>query len=90
MTPWLEPKKAHKPTAPTSGDPSYPSDQAAVVGTSATVLSYAYPGETAFLEYNASEEGDSRVLTGVNFQRDIASGYALGRAVAQKAIDKGQ
>ncbi len=30
------------------------------------------------------------VLTGVNFQKDIASGYALGRAVAQKAVDKGQ
>jgi hypothetical protein len=26
----------------------------------------------------------------MNFQRDIASGYVLGKAMAQKAIDKGQ
>ena len=38
-----------KPTAPTSGDPSHPSDQATVAEASAIVLPYAYPEEAALL-----------------------------------------
>ena len=72
---------------PSSADPSYPSEHAAIAGAAAKVIAYLYPGEAALrLEEMADEAAQSRVSAGTNTPSDVEAGLALGRAVADKVI----
>ena len=72
---------------PSSADPSYPSEHAAIAGAAAKVIAYLYPGEAALrLEEMADEAAQSRVTAGTNTPSDVEAGLALGRAVADKVI----
>ncbi len=72
---------------PSSPDPSYPSEHAAIAGAAAKVIAYLYPGEAALrLEEMAEEAAQSRVSAGTNTPSDVEAGLALGRAVADKVI----
>ena len=72
---------------PSSADPSYPSEHAAIAGAAAKVIAYLYPGEAALrLEEMAEEAAQSRVSAGTNTPSDVEAGLALGRAVADKVI----
>ena len=72
---------------PSSPDPSYPSEHAAMAGAASKVIAFLYPGEAALrLDEMADEAAQSRVDAGTNTPSDIEAGLALGRAVADKVI----
>lgn len=72
---------------PSSPDPSYPSEHAAMAGAASRVLAYAFPTQAALrLDEMADEAAQSRVSAGTNTPSDVEAGLALGRAVADKVI----
>ncbi|HJV09298.1 MAG TPA: phosphatase PAP2 family protein, partial [Acidimicrobiales bacterium] len=72
---------------PSSPDPSYPSEHAAMAGAASRVLAYAFPTQSALrLDEMADEAAQSRVSAGTNTPSDVEAGLALGRAVADKVI----
>ena len=68
--------------------PSYPSEHSATAAAAAAVLAYFLPNEGAGFQAAAEQAGWSRVLAGVQYPSDHLAGIELGRAVAQKVIDK--
>lgn len=70
-----------------SGIPSYPSEHAAAAAAAAAVLAYAFPqADSAELQAMARRAGESRIAAGMNYRSDVEAGYAIGRAVAARAI----
>ena len=67
-------------------EPSYPSEHAALAGTAVGILTAFFPKEEANLKATAAELGQTRLLMGANYRSDIDAGFALGQAVAQKAL----
>jgi membrane-associated phospholipid phosphatase len=67
-------------------EPSYPSEHAALAGTAVGLLTAFFPKEEATLQAIAAESGQTRLLMGANYRTDIDAGFALGQAVAQKAL----
>jgi membrane-associated phospholipid phosphatase len=67
-------------------EPSYPSEHAALAGTAAGILTAFFPKEEANLKAMAAEAAQTRLLMGANYRSDIDAGFALGQAVAQKAL----
>jgi membrane-associated phospholipid phosphatase len=67
-------------------EPSYPSEHAALAGTAVGILTAFFPKEEANLKAMAVEAGQTRLLMGANYRSDIDAGFALGQAVAQKAL----
>jgi membrane-associated phospholipid phosphatase len=67
-------------------EPSYPSEHAALAGTAVGILTAFFPKEEANLQAMAAEAGQTRLLMGANSRSDIEAGFALGQAVAQKAL----
>jgi membrane-associated phospholipid phosphatase len=76
------------PETPAPRSPSYPSEHAAVAMAVAGVLSYLYPAEAAGFNALAEEAGRSRLVAGHHFPSDVLAGYQLGRAVAEKVIER--
>lgn len=69
--------------------PSYPSEHAAVAAASAMILSYAFPlDDTASFTRSAREAAESRIIAGAAYRSDVDAGWALGRAVAQRVLDR--
>lgn len=67
--------------------PSYPSEHAAAAAAAAEVLKYAFPvEEAARFDALARRAGEARVAAGVAYRSDVEAGWALGRAVAARAI----
>lgn len=72
---------------PTTGDPSYPSEHAAIAGAASKVLAHLYPGESALrLDETAEQAARSRVQAGTNTPSDVAAGLELGRAVGDRVV----
>ncbi|TMB15540.1 MAG: phosphatase PAP2 family protein [Deltaproteobacteria bacterium] len=71
---------------PNPRSPSYPSEHAAIAGAASAVLSYLYPTEQAAWEGLADEDGQSRLLAGVEYPSDVAAGLALGQKVGAAMI----
>lgn len=69
-----------------ASEPSYPSEHAAIAGTAVGLLTAFFPKEEPNLKSMAAELGQTRLLMGVNYRSDIDAGFALGQAVAQKAL----
>jgi membrane-associated phospholipid phosphatase len=67
------------------GDPSYPSEHAAIAAAAAGTLAYLFPDQAKTLAAMAQEAGLSRLLAGTNYRSDVDAGMALGKAVADKA-----
>jgi membrane-associated phospholipid phosphatase len=79
----------HLPTAlPVPNSPSYPSEHAAAAQAAASVLSHLLPAEAQTFQTMAEQAGWSRVLAGLQYPSDYHAGLALGRAVAEKVIEK--
>ncbi|HEU0113936.1 MAG TPA: vanadium-dependent haloperoxidase, partial [Thermomicrobiales bacterium] len=78
------------------GDPgeataAFPSAPAALAATAAPVLAYLFPDEPAAgLTALAREAADAGLWAGTHVRSDIAAGEAIGRAVAARAIARGQ
>ena len=69
--------------------PSYPSEHAAVAAAAAMILSYAFPlDDTASFTRRAREAAESRIVAGAAYRSDVDAGWTLGRAVAQRVLDR--
>ena len=64
--------------------PSYPSEDAAVIGATVELLKLLFPADLAYIQEKADEHKLYRIMAGVNTRSDMDAGEALGRAVAQK------
>ena len=67
----------------------HPADRGAVAGASATVLSYIYPQETAFLEGLVDQQDAATPGPGAAHE-DFASGETIGRTVAGAVVARAQ
>jgi hypothetical protein len=81
-------------TAPAGVDvaaPTFPSQEAAMAAAAATVLTYLLPdAEAGRFDALAEEAAMSRVWSGAAFPSDVEAGLALGRAVGELAVKRGQ
>jgi hypothetical protein len=68
--------------------PSYPSEDAAVIGASVEILKLMFPGDQDFIQQKAEEHRRARLIAGANVRSDLEAGEALGRAVAQKFVTR--
>lgn len=78
------------PLIPVPAHPSYPAAHGCHSGAAAAVLAYLFPRDTTSLTAQANEAGMSRLWGGIHFPSDIRVGLALGRAVAQRVVDRAQ
>jgi hypothetical protein len=77
-----------KPLFPTPNHPSYPAAHGCASTAEAAILGYLFPRDAAALAALAEEAAESRVWAGIHYRSDIVAGAALGRAVADKVIDR--
>lgn len=77
-----------KVLVPTSELPSYPSEDAVVIGVSLEMLKLLFPGDQDYIQQKAEEHKHARLLAGANVRSDLEAGEALGRAVAQKFVTR--
>ena len=68
--------------------PSYPSEDAVVVGAAVEMLKLLFPGDQDFIQQKAEEHKRARIIAGANVRSDIEAGEALGKAVAQKFVTR--
>ena len=69
---------------------SFPSLQAAVAGAASTVLTALFPdAEAGRFETLATEAAESRLWAGASYPSDVEAGLALGRAVGELAVARG-
>lgn len=71
---------------PKSELPSYPSEDAVVVGVTTEMLKLLFPGDQEFIQLKAEEHKRARIIAGANVRSDIEAGESLGKAVAQKFV----
>ena len=70
---------------------AFPSEHAAVAGAAATVLAYLFPAEPAdALARLADEAATSRLWAAANLRSDVDAGLAIGRAVGERAVARGE
>ena len=73
---------------PNPNFPTYVSNAATLGMAPTLVLSYLFPREVARYQNWAQEFGESRLWAGIHFRSDIDAGYAIGRGVGQKVIER--
>jgi membrane-associated phospholipid phosphatase len=71
---------------PATTEPSYPSEDAAIAGAASGILTALYPNEANDVKAMATEIQETRLAMGANYRSDLDAGFALGQAVAQKAL----
>ncbi len=72
---------------PSSPDPTYPSEHAAIAGAASRVLAYLYPDyPKARLDQRAEDAARSLVAAGTIYPSDAKAGLKLGRQVAARVI----
>ena len=73
---------------PKSDLPSYPSEDAVVIGASVELLKLLFPGDQDFINQKAEEHRRCRLIAGANVRSDLEAGEALGKSVAQKYVTR--
>jgi PAP2 superfamily len=73
---------------PQSDLPSYPSEDATVIGVSVEMLKLLFPGDQDFINQKAEEHRRARLIAGANIRSELEAGEALGRQVAQKFVTR--
>jgi membrane-associated phospholipid phosphatase len=73
---------------PNPNFPSYVSNAATLGTAPTTVLSQLFPRETARYRSLVQEFGESRLWAGIHFRSDIEAGFAIGRNVGHKVIER--
>lgn len=68
--------------------PSYPSNHSTVSTARCEVLAYLFPRHAEFIRAVGKESGDSRIWAGIHYEMDNQSGVALGKAVAEKFVER--
>jgi membrane-associated phospholipid phosphatase len=77
-----------KPLFPTPNHPSYPAAHGCLSTATAAILGYLFPRDAVTLAALAEEANESRIWAGIHYRSDTVAGAALGRAVANKVIDR--
>jgi membrane-associated phospholipid phosphatase len=75
---------------PTPNHPSYPAAHGCFSSAAAAALGYLFPRDAGTLNALADQAGQSRIWAGIHFPSDVRVGLALGRAVADKVIERVQ
>jgi membrane-associated phospholipid phosphatase len=73
---------------PTYPIPDYPSGHATTLGGTSAVLAYLFPHNARFFTSRAEENAASRMWAGIHFRSATEGGLTLGRAVAQRVIER--
>jgi hypothetical protein len=73
---------------PKSTLPSYPSEDAVVIGVSTELLKLLFPGDQEYIQQKAEEHKRARIISGANVRSDLEAGEALGKAVANKFVTR--
>jgi hypothetical protein len=73
---------------PKSTLPSYPSEDAVIMGASVELLKLLFPGDQDFINQKAEEHKKARLIAGVNVRSDLDAGEALGKLVAAKFVTR--
>jgi hypothetical protein len=76
------------PFIPTPPFPSYPAGHPTYSGGSAKLLTYFFPQAGETLNKLAEQVGLSRVYGGIHYPEDSSAGITLGRAIADKFIER--
>lgn len=71
---------------PENETPSFPSEDAAVIGATVEMLKMLFPGEQDFIQKKAEEHRRARITSGANIRNDLEAGETIGKAVAQKFV----
>lgn len=71
---------------PKSTMPSYPSEDATVMGASVEILKLLFPGDQDYINQRAGEHKKARLIAGANVRSDLDAGEALGKLIAAKFI----
>jgi hypothetical protein len=73
---------------PKSDLPSYPSEDAVIVGVTTEMLKLLFPGDQDYIQLKAEEHKRARIIAGANVRSDIDAGESLGKAIAQKFVTR--
>lgn len=73
---------------PVVKDYAYPSEEAVAAGAAAAMLSLMFPGEQAYIQNKLTECTNFRILAGANTRSETEAGIRLGKAVAEKFINR--
>ena len=73
---------------PKSTLPSYPSEDAVIMGVSAELLKLLFPGDQDYIDQKATEHKLSRLIAGANVRSDLDAGETLGKLIAAKFISR--
>ncbi len=73
---------------PKSNLPSFPSEDAVVLGVSVEILKLLFPGDQDYINQRAEEHRRARLISGANVRSDLEAGEALGKLVASKFITR--
>lgn len=68
--------------------PSYPSEDAVIIGATVEMLKLLFPGEQDFIQSKAEEHRRARLMAGANVRDELEAGETLGRAVALKYVQR--
>jgi membrane-associated phospholipid phosphatase len=71
---------------PKSALPSYPSEDATILGASVEILKLLFPGDQDFIDQKAAEHKRARLIAGANVRSDLDAGEALGKLIAAKFV----
>ncbi|MFZ1369994.1 MAG: PA-phosphatase, partial [Ferruginibacter sp.] len=73
---------------PKSTLPSFPSEDAAVLGASVEILKLMFPGDQDYINQRAEEHKRARLIAGANVRSDLDAGEALGKLIAAKFVTR--
>jgi membrane-associated phospholipid phosphatase len=76
------------PLFATPNHPGYPSGHSCFGAAVAAVLAHLFPRDAAVFEALAAESSESRLWAGIHFRSDLEAGRALGRAVAERVLER--
>ncbi len=71
---------------PKSTLPSYPSEDATILGASVEILKLMFPGDQDYINQKAEEHKRARLIAGANVRSDLDAGEALGKQIAAKFV----
>jgi PAP2 superfamily len=68
--------------------PSYPCEYSVAAGVAVTIISHFFPNMTDSVNRLAEQLMESRIAAGVAFPSDTRAGFALGKKIAEKEIER--
>ncbi|WP_207541292.1 phosphatase PAP2 family protein [Sabulicella rubraurantiaca] len=79
-----------RPVIAVPNHPSYPSAHGCFSISAAAVIGHLFPRDAGTMAALAREAGESRIWAGIHYPSDVTAAEALGRSVAERAIQRAQ